>query len=49
MTTQTKTETKRKPYAKPSLTTYGDIRDLTRNATSGRARDIQQFGSNSRT
>jgi hypothetical protein len=47
--TDKKGEPKRKPYAKPSLKVYGNVRDLTRAATSGRNRDIQQFGQNSRT
>ena len=49
MTTKGMNDPKRKPYAKPSLKTYGDVRDLTRSATTGRNRDIQQFGQNART
>ena len=49
MTEKPKNEPKRKPYGKPSLKVYGDVRDLTRASTQGRNRDIQQFGSNSRT
>ena len=49
MSEKTTNEPKRKPYSKPSLKVYGDVRDLTRSATVGRNRDIQQFGVNSRT
>lgn len=49
MTTKTNMPPPKKQYSKPSLTTYGDIRDLTRTSSLARNRDLQQFGSNSRT
>jgi len=49
MTDKKTSEPKRKPYAKPSLKVYGNVRDLTRSSTDGRNRDINQFGSHTRT
>jgi len=47
--TDKKGEPKRKPYAKPSLKVYGNVRDLTRSSTAGRDRDINQGGIHTRT
>ena len=39
----------RKPYRKPVLTKYGDVRELTRTTTGGTNKDIKQFGSHTTT
>ena len=46
---KTHDDAKRKPYAKPSLKVYGDVRDLTRASTTGRDRDVNQGGIHTRT